>query len=329
MSRYDSINCPICKKPLENGEEIVVCPECGAPYHKSCIQAEGHCIFSELHEKGEAWAPEPKEPEQEESRYDKDAILRCPRCGTVNPAYGIFCQVCGNKLNDDPVPPPPPSGQGGANPQSPFGSAGFPPPGIPLNPYTTPFGGVAPDESIDGIPAKDLAIFVGRNSHYFLPQFKQLSQSGRKILNWGAFFFQGGYFLYRKMYGIAILLLLVTLLLQLPNTLLLLRSMEMASVTLTAMETAELQNLSTLSTVCTFVTLGVRFFCGLSANSFYKRHCLKKIREQKAIERTEDQYYAALSKKGSVAIKLITGLAIAYIAVNLIAMYLLILFGSF
>ena len=29
MEQYHGINCPICGKPLEDGREIAVCPECG------------------------------------------------------------------------------------------------------------------------------------------------------------------------------------------------------------------------------------------------------------------------------------------------------------
>lgn len=335
MGRYASIDCPVCKRPLENGEEIVVCPECGAPYHKKCYLATGHCLYPELHERGESWQP----PRTKEETYDGNAPLRCSRCGTINPPHGIFCQVCGNKLNDKPVPdtehtaagagsPFPPSSGASGTPGTPFGGAftgpgtgGFPP-GMPLNPFTTPYGGVAPDEEIDGIPAKELAIFTGRNSHYFLPRFKDIANSRGKAINWGAFLFHGMYFLYRKMYWIAIVLLIFYLLCSVPSTLLTLKLLSETTGLVDFSIGASESTLTTISYLCSFLMLVVRFLCGLFANTLYLGHAKKKIRAEKAVPRSEDEFYAVLSRKGGVATKLIVGLVIAYGAISIVSMYL-------
>ena len=54
---YKGIKCPVCEKPMLEDDDIVVCPECGAPYHRACYMEKGSCIFTELHEKGENWMP--------------------------------------------------------------------------------------------------------------------------------------------------------------------------------------------------------------------------------------------------------------------------------
>ncbi len=41
--------CPICSEPFAEDSDIVVCPECGAPYHRECYLKEGKCLFSEQH----------------------------------------------------------------------------------------------------------------------------------------------------------------------------------------------------------------------------------------------------------------------------------------
>ena len=346
MSRYDSIDCPICGKPLDNGDEIVVCPDCGAPYHRTCYLEKGHCIYPELHERGEAWSA----PKKEE-KFDGSASLRCSRCGTLNPSYGIFCQVCGNKLSDSPVPGqddsqqtgqpmngwnvPPQNPQNPGNPpnSSPYGQWNIPPqqggfpPGMPLNPYTTPFGGVAPDEEIDGVPAKDLAIFVGRNTHYFLPRFKEITQTKARIINWSGFFFKGGYFLFRKMYLVGILFFLADLILAIPNALILMQSLTTDAAIMDAATTATMSTLSTINLICSFLSLGLRFLCGFLANSLYKGHCKKKILAEQQVQRTPDEYYAVLSKKGGVATKLIMGLLIGYAVLNLFSLYFMMMFG--
>jgi len=348
MSRYESIDCPICKKPLDNGGEIVVCPECGAPYHRSCFAGEGHCIFPELHERNEAWhAP------RKEEKFEDASKLICSRCGSLNPPYGLFCQVCGNPLNNarqdgqtqseqaqpgqaQPGQPGPYQGRPGQqvppNPYAPnyppFGGPGGPiPPQMPLNPYTTPFGGVAPDEEIDGVPAKDLAIFVGKNSHYFLPRFKQISQTKAKIVNWSAFLFEGGYFLYRKMYGLGILFLLLDVLLSLPQSMLLLQG-DLSTVGFTAAASSASSTLTTMNLLCNMLSWAMRFVCGFFANSFYFSHCKRKISEERAAAQDNDQYYALLSKKGSVAVKLVTGLLIAYAVLYFLSVVLLLMTGS-
>lgn len=49
MADYTGIKCPVCDKPFQPGDDIVVCPQCGAPYHRECYQQEGKCKFDDLH----------------------------------------------------------------------------------------------------------------------------------------------------------------------------------------------------------------------------------------------------------------------------------------
>ncbi|MFZ2539995.1 MAG: RING finger protein [Oscillospiraceae bacterium] len=317
MARYDSVDCPICKKPLSNGENIVVCPTCGAPYHRSCFSQEGNCVFTELHLNCEAWQP----PKKEE-KFGGNAELRCSRCDTVNPQNGLFCQVCGNQLNDKTQDAE--QNPQGKTPQLPFGIGGFAPPGMPLNPFTTPFGGVAPDEVIDEIPAKDLAVFVGRNSHYYLPRFKEISNKRSKILNWSAFFFHGGFFIYRKMYGIGIIAFILSTLFAIPNALMMYQTLN-ATVSLAFDMPMSTEALTQFNLVCSFLRLALRLVCGLYANTFYKAHAFKKIKKEKAKMLPETEYLAILTKKGSVAIKLVSGLLIGYMVLYIISVYLIVL----
>lgn len=319
MDRYSSIDCPICEKPLSGGEDIVVCPTCGAPYHRSCFLSEGSCVFTELHERGEDWQP----PKKEE-KFDGNAELRCSRCGTINPQNGLFCQVCGNQLNDTS---PENASQPGQIAPPPFGmGGGFAPPGMPLNPFTTPFGGVSPDEVIDDIPAKDLAVFVGRNSHYYLPRFKDIVTKKSRIINWSAFIFHGGFFIYRKMYGIGIIAILLSVLLSIPNTLILYQTMT-ATADLAFSMPISFESLRNLNMVCTFLVLALRLGCGLYANTLYKKHAYKKIKKEQEKSLPETEYLALLTKKGSVAIKLVTGLLVGYMVLNIVSMYFMLLMG--
>ena len=41
---YRGQHCPICGKEFCDGDDIVVCPECGTPYHRECYKTAGHCV---------------------------------------------------------------------------------------------------------------------------------------------------------------------------------------------------------------------------------------------------------------------------------------------
>ncbi|MEE0240886.1 MAG: RING finger protein, partial [Ruminococcus sp.] len=44
MADYTGQSCFVCQKPFEPEDDVVVCPECGTPYHRACWQHYGHCI---------------------------------------------------------------------------------------------------------------------------------------------------------------------------------------------------------------------------------------------------------------------------------------------
>lgn len=309
MNRYQNIDCPICKQSLGNGDNVVVCPECGAPYHLDCYKTNGKCIFDELHAKGESWQP-PK-PKEDEKTIDGKASLRCSRCGTVNPATGLFCHVCGNELSE--------------NENQNFKEQPVPPMGMPFNPFTTPFGGVDPEETIDSVPAKEVAAFVGKNSHYYLPKFSQLSKTnGRgKIINWAGFFFTGWYFIYRKMYAIGILGILIDFVLGIPYLLMIYSQMNTVS-SLAAPE-IDINLITTLNMVSNLIVMFFRFCCGFFANTLYKRFTLKKINQIKLTTQGQgsEAYMGTLSKKGNVAIKLIFSILVAYTILYFVSLFML------
>ena len=79
-----------------------------------------------------------------------------------------------------------------------------PPTGTAYSPYQTPytnasFDGFSQNDTIDGVPAALVAEVVGTNASYYLPRFAKMSRTGKKwSWNWGAFFFDYTWLLYRK-----------------------------------------------------------------------------------------------------------------------------------
>ena len=55
---YRGQHCPICGKEFCDGDDIVVCPECGTPYHRECYKTAGHCVNEERHGENFEWKPE-------------------------------------------------------------------------------------------------------------------------------------------------------------------------------------------------------------------------------------------------------------------------------
>lgn len=210
---YKGIKCPVCEKPFSADDDIVVCPQCGAPYHRDCYTKVGQCIYTDRHGTPDAWQP-PKPVEQ-----SSEETKRCPHCGAVNTQDALFCAHCGQSFPDENTPPRDapfpyqthnqdgqqqgPAGWGSIPPQNgvPPQNGNIPPDyGFPF--LFDPLGGVAPNEPIAGIPAGDVAKFVQGNTPYYLPVFMAINRFGRNRFNFSAFILQGIWMIYRKMYMI-------------------------------------------------------------------------------------------------------------------------------
>jgi hypothetical protein len=60
MTDFTGALCPVCKKDFSK-ERPVVCPDCGAPYHRACYAEEGECVFTKKHSSEFAWEDVPDE----------------------------------------------------------------------------------------------------------------------------------------------------------------------------------------------------------------------------------------------------------------------------
>ncbi|MGI5894403.1 MAG: RING finger protein [Candidatus Merdivicinus sp.] len=327
MFKYKGIACPHCGKEFKETDEILICPDCGAPYHRACIQELGQCKFTDLHKKGESWQPPQKAPHEEESKYDSHISMRCSRCGTVNSPDKLFCEVCGTPLNHEEAEEN--SGQQSsqnsqqwqnqtANPQAQFRQMAY-------NPYTTPFGGLDPDEEIDGIPVKDLAIYTGQNSHYFLPKFKDMSARGKKVSwNWAAFFLDSYYLFYRKLWGLGILVAVISLILSIPNSLLLYATLY-AQLDLTVpFSEATLDMLYTLNNFFYILSLALKLSVAAFSNYAYKRKVFQNVEKIRAEKGNSPEYTTILTEKGGVSIKVIILCIVITLAISFASSFLML-----
>ncbi len=293
MNRYTGDECAVCNVTFKDGDDVVVCPVCGTPHHRACYNKDTGCAHSDWH--GVKTYEDDKNEKREETaqKCDDSTSLKCPKCGATNPSTGLFCQICGTSLHQRNTD------------ENQAGGFSFTPPPINLNPFTTPFGGLAPDEEIDSVSAKELAVFVGDNSFYFLPKMKELKKEEKIVSwNWSAFFFDFYYFFYRKMYLLGTLILIFSLITSVPSVLYMINTMGYADV---AALPDNLVQLANIANICSMLFWGVRVLCGLFSNYLYTLTTFKKIEKARKKTGSTDpnnhEYVSELALKGRTSHK--------------------------
>lgn len=259
-------HCAYCRAILFEDDDVVWCPECGAPHHRACYQELGHCARADRH-----GMPEPEPPVEEKPSPPPVA--------------------------DEPAPPV--YGTGGA---------------------FDPYNGVDPDSEMDGLPITEVATFVGVNTRHYLPRFRKMADTGKKVFwNTGGFLFGYVWLFYRKCYPegfAAAILALVSRLMMWPYLLAVNNMMEAIGpitneqlsdpIAVGQFQAALLEQMQGLSIGWVLLALGgvlltvaVHVLLGLFGTRIYRRRCLNKVR---AIRENEeiDNKLQALSLSGGV-----------------------------
>lgn len=309
MFFYEGHLCPVCKQPLKDGEDIVACPQCGAPHHRTCWQQTGHCFFEADHGTDRQWTLQNAERVQEPAA--KPPINRCAQCGSDNDPTARFCEHCGRSLTAEHTSERPPH----AEPQQDFRRAyqqQYGPFGANM---PDPTGNIPADEDIGGATAGDLAAYVGQNPHYYVPRFKRIANGRRVSWNWPAFLFPQYWLFFRKQYVWGALYVVFQLLYQvfasavfepyLANN----SQLDLMAIIESIAGTPQFYILY----IAAMVSLGFNVLFGLFGNSLYMHSAIKKIR---AYREDHPLYYAQeLRELGGVS--LILPLAV-YLATNII-----------
>ena len=261
MSNYNGTKCISCGEYFKDGDDVVVCPTCGTPYHRECYMKEGECINSALHESGQSWTADYGNAADSAGENDSsNEPVRCIRCGAENPPNGLFCAKCGmplsgNQSNERPFNNFAGNGANGFNQQ-----------------FANGFNTVAFDSEsdIDGVKLGDYAKYVDKNPVGFLANFIKFgTKRGKVSFNFGALLFPEFYFFYRKMNKIGILMLVLTTVLSIPG-IIYMGQKGMNGITLlnTSID-VESSNFDVMYNLCYYIEWGVRFLCGLFGNYWY------------------------------------------------------------
>ena len=232
MARYTGNHCPVCEQEFTDNDDIVVCPDCGTPYHRACWQKVGACMHQSEHAAGFEWKPEVGVGAAEAAH-----AATCPNCGTHNTPGAVRCSHCGCPLpkagEEAPgAAPQKPQDQGPIYARNPgdVNPGGAPrndraAPGPHIDTYSAGPDGIqrreiGPEDPIEGIKAKDWAAFVGRSPMYYLMQFFRMSETKQKVtLSLSAFLFGPAYLFYRKMWKQGVLFALLDFIVTLPSLL--------------------------------------------------------------------------------------------------------------
>ena len=171
--------CVVCKAYLFSEDDVVYCPHCGAPHHRECYNAIGHCGLEEFHDTDAQYQKPQDEPEKVEQETSQDDYITCGMCGEKYDKQEIACPNC-NKPNL-------------LRANARFITFDF-------------LGGVPADTDLgNGVTANEAKQFVSSNTHRYIPKFFKFSKGKKLSWNWLAFLVPSAWFLSRKMYLIGIL----------------------------------------------------------------------------------------------------------------------------
>lgn len=288
MFDFIGYKCPVCSQRFAKGDDIVVCPDCGAPYHRACYFSRSRCLFEDQHGPDFEWAP--SQEDQEAAQAAK--TITCPDCGAECPGNSHFCLKCGCPLSGQEADQ---ASQARRRAEE-YGYGDAPFNGQTASEMYRHFFG---SSILDDIPVSEWETFIGGAAPAYLAAFGRMMQTGRKIgINISAFIFGPIYFFYRKMWKWAAIFSAIFFALNTPYLLLMLYFTES---TFTAGMDPDF--LYSLSEICSWLTIGVSTFRGLMGHYLYRKDAGQKIRQIQAALPHGPQRTQALRQTGGVSWK--------------------------
>jgi len=298
--------CVACGIEFKNGDDIVVCPECGSPHHRACYKAMNSCANSALHGTDECWHSSSETGP--EDKPEKKKFVICPACHFPNALAEENCIRCGYSLADS-------DGESEDDTE-----AGF---GIPR-----PYLGFNPDEDMGGSPLRDVSDFVRTNTIYYIPIFKRMKDTGRSIsFNLISFIFPPIYFANRRMWFWAMLSLIVSVLLSMPLAVSYLIADGGIETSYSVFPADVIQKiyenrrvLATLIDVCNIADLVIRLVFCLFSNKLYFRFVLKSLRKLRS-HCSGELTRAEISQAGGIKLANALLVVVLSLALTFAAMY--------
>ena len=281
MIAFEGEKCLVCGQEMKKDDEIAVCPECGTPYHRACYLEKGQCINTALHQSGGSWQKQQEQElirrKSEEKRAEQmeQALER-----EQNGGSGMFQE----SLYD----------------------------GVRLD-SEEPCVGLDPTEEYDGVTMGELAEFVHTNKFYYLPLFRLMKMTGKRMsFNLSGLFFPELYFANRKMWVMAIISLVLKILFSIPTWLEMMVSDMGITLSWLNLDSSLFLNCARVSSIGALI---FPLVCCVFANYWYYRFAVKRIRKLKQTAPTEEDFHTELkvfggSKLSNIAIIFVLEMAL-------------------
>lgn len=285
MSIYTGAKCIICNKEFTENDDVVVCPECGTPYHRECYEKEGRCINEKLHEEKKSWTEDMSDSD------DENALKKCSQCGKMNKPHSIVCEQCGAFLVDGID-----QNQGIPNPN--MGNNPFT--GMNFNPNDK-YCGMDPDEEFEDVKLSDTADFIGTNKLYYLTLFKKFKETGKKIsLNIICFLFPQLYFANRKMWAETLLSVFVSFITSVSAVIYYFYAMDISAGILEKVNVNS-KSFEAIYEISNFILIAFKIVMCLLANWLYYRHTIRKIKSIRTSGIDENAATAKIKASGGTS----------------------------
>lgn len=281
--------CQVCKAYLFDDDDVVFCPDCGAPYHRDCYNQIGHCVLEHLHGTEEQYCEATaEEPQLEENKEENEAsntdgnTVKCKMCNTEYESELTRCPDCGA---------PNFSKMGGGYAVFDF------------------LGGVPSDTDLgDGVTADEAKKFVFFNSYRYIPKFLKMKLGKKASWNWLAFLLPGPWMLSRKMYGLGALFSTLTLisdLFALNFNRVLYENLDTGSFSeiyqyiYENFASFEFSGIFILALVGSLIAVITHIVSGIFGDYFYRNHTISGVKKIKQATDTDDNIWR---KKGGISL---------------------------
>ena len=305
MSKYTGWKCPICECDFNSKDDIVVCPDCGAPHHRVCYKKQNHCSYEQTHGTKEQFTPPAIEIEAAKVK-DENLITRCPKCSRPATDNSIFCKSCGYPIlmAQDNKNKPPSFSQT-------YNRILSTKSGIQLKckkcgynnaMYTARCYNCSQvfNDELFGVITDELEEYVGDNNSYYLSSFLKIKDK-KPTFNFFAALFPPLYFIYRKMYLWALLFFIITLIIS--GFQILFFYSEISSFTLT--DYISMSAIEIIRMFLSFLSLGATLSAGFFANKIYLNKTVKDIKKARLIKQDDIEnvdYKKLLKELGGTSI---------------------------
>ena len=267
MINFNNQLCDVCGKAFDKDSDIVTCPECGTPHHRECWFEIGHCVNEHRHSEGFEWQPAKKETAAEGVTFS--------HCHAVMPAGTLFCENCGHEMTLANAEQGDAMAKAASQPNvQVFGIPGMM--GISISQADANRINKELAGEIDGVPVRDMAIYIGPNSRDYIYKFRRMDSDPKyRPFSWMAFLFTPLWYLFRKMWKRALAISLFNGLMNIPYFIML--AVEAGVMAKSYM----FPGIETAATICQFITLAVSLVLGFTAIPMYRKATVKKLKQLK------------------------------------------------